>query len=329
MPGVQSQPLPVSLPAASLPPAGGLTAGASVAATYETILDADFESLPAQLTAICPPAPPEVCLTLQALGRWWEIALEPESRQRDTAFSRIVNKAIASTDAWTRREPDRAEAWFYRGAAYGVRVQWRVLREERLAAARDGKRIKEALEQALALDPALHDAKFGLGMYRYYAAVAPAALRMLRWLLLLPGGDRDEGLRQMIEARNLGEIVHGETDYQLHLVYLWYEDRSRDALAIIRSLQERFPRNPLFHHIEAEIHAVYFHDATASLAASTRLLALADANRVHEPQLASVRAQLNMAAIDLLEALVIERPLRPHGARSRAQALLNVLTSKR
>ena len=46
-----------------------------------------------------------------------------------------------------------AEAWFYLGAAYGARVQWRVLRQEHLAAARDGKRIKEALEQALALDP--------------------------------------------------------------------------------------------------------------------------------------------------------------------------------
>ena len=87
-------------------------------------------------------------------------------------------------------EPERAEAWFYLGAAYGVRAQFRVYRVERLAAARDGKRIKESLEKALALDPAMHDAEFGIGMYRYYAGVAPAIFRFLRFLLLLPGGDR-------------------------------------------------------------------------------------------------------------------------------------------
>ena len=74
-------------------------------------------------------------------------------------------------DAWTQREPQRADAWFFLGASYGLRVQWRVLRTERLAAARDGKRIKDALERALALDPDLQDAYFGIGLYHYYADV--------------------------------------------------------------------------------------------------------------------------------------------------------------
>ena len=73
-------------------------------------------------------------------------------------------------------------------------MQWRVLREERLAAARDGKRIKDALERALTLDPDLDDAYFGIGLYRYYADVAPAVAKILRFLLLLPGGNREEGL---------------------------------------------------------------------------------------------------------------------------------------
>jgi len=48
----------------------------------------------------------------------------------------------------------------------------------------------EQLERALTLDPSLQDAYFGIGLYHYYAAVAPTAARVLRWLLLLPGGDR-------------------------------------------------------------------------------------------------------------------------------------------
>jgi hypothetical protein len=320
-------------------PVPGLTAGVAVAQLYDRILDADFAGVRQQLPAACGDAPAEACRVLDALSVWWEIALEPESRLRDVAFSRTVDEAIAATTAWTAREPERAEAWFYAGAAYGARAQWRILRQERLAAARDGKRIKETLERALLLDPGLDDARFGIGLYEYYADLAPSALRVLRWLLLLPGGDRARGLQQIEAARERGVLVRGEASYQLHLIYLWYEKRAREALTIVQALQQRYPANPLFPHIEAEILDVYFHDAAASLAASTRLLALAERGRVREAALASTRARFNMAtqlmrlgdktrALDLLNAIAIERPSRPYGATTRAHAMLKVFTAR-
>jgi hypothetical protein len=163
---------------------------------------------------------------------------------------------------------------------------------------------------------------------------------MLRWLLLLPGGDRTGGLQQIIEARDRGRLVSAEADYQLHLIYLWYENRSKDALALVRGLQARYPGNPLFHQIEAEILDVYFHDAAGSLAASLRLLELARSGQVHEPDLASVRARLNMAvqldrlgerqrAIELLDAIVSERPSHPFGVVARAQSLSTRIQGRR
>ena len=98
-------------------------------------------------------------------------------------------------------------------------------RGERLAPRATATGFREALERALALDPTLNDAYFGIGLYHYYADVAPAAARMLRWLLFLPGGDRVEGLREMLQARDHGELLSGEADYQLHFVYLWYEQK--------------------------------------------------------------------------------------------------------
>ena len=334
-------------------PIRGLTNAAAVARAYDTILAADFANVPVRLDETCqsprlgtessvtsePRAASEVCRVLEAMALWWQISLDPDSRVRDADFARIVDRAIAGAEDWTRREPERAEAWFYLGAAVGARSQWRVLRRERMAAARDGQQIKEALERSLTLDPNLHDANFGIGLYRYYADVAPAALRMLRWLLLMPGGDRDGGLAQIAAAREHGQLVRGEADYQLHLIYLWYEKRAPEALRLIEGLQARYPANPLFHHIEAEIHDDYRHDHEASYAASARLLAFAAAREVHEPALASVQARLNMAvqldrlgdapaAIDLLETVIADRPARPHGASARAQALMRSITLK-
>jgi hypothetical protein len=314
----------------------GLTAAATVAHAYDLILNADFDGLAAALPSTCPPAPAVTCLGLDALSLWWQIQIDPESRALDAAFMTRVNAAIAEAERMTKAEPQRAEAWFYLGAAYGVRAQFRVHRVERLAAARDGKRIKESLERALALDPAMHDAEFGIGMYRYYADVAPAVFRFLRWLLLLPGGDREDGLRQLERAATQGVLVRGEAQYQIHILYLWYEQKWREALVIVRDLQARYPRNPLFRQIEAEILDVYLHDAAASLAASELLLALASSDAVHRAGIATVVARMNIAkqlialkqperAAALLDRVIADAPAAPAGALARARALRRTL----
>lgn len=291
--------LTAALPAQRAAPAPirGLSAPETLAATYHLILDADFDRVSAAIAPLCPSAP-AWCTVMQAVSRWWRIALDADDRQHDAAFTRAMDEAIDATERWTRQEPQRAEAWFARGAALGARAQWRVARGQRLAAARDGKHIKDTLERALAIDPFLHDAKFGLGMYRYYAAVAPAALRMLRWLLWLPGGDRPSGLRLMNEARDQGLVVGGEADYQLHLLYLWYEDRARDAWRLITRLQDRYPRNPLFALAAAEIQLTYFHDRAAGRALLQALLVRAEAGEVNVPRVAVDRARRALAAID-------------------------------
>jgi tetratricopeptide (TPR) repeat protein len=320
--------LPVALAAQG--PIRGITAAPEVARAYDLVLDADFDGVATALQATCPPAPTVACMGLEALSLWWQIHIDPENRALDAMFLTTVNRAIAEAERLTRAEPQRAEAWFYRGAAYGVRAQFRVYRTDRMAAARDGKRIKQSLERALTLDPSMHDAEFGIGMYRYYADVAPAMFRFLRWLLLVPGGDREDGLRQLERASTLGLLVGGEAQYQIHVLYLWYEKKWTEALAIIRSLQKRYPHNPLFHQIEAEILDVYYHDASASLAASERLLAIAETRQVHRPELADVVARLNMArqlialkqpgrAIDILDALIAQRPSAPAHALTRAR----------
>lgn len=325
--------VPVAFPAAdSAVPQPGLTAADRVAAAYDVALNADFDRISAVLDETCGPAPPVACLAVRALATWWDIQLDPQSRFLDSRFLREVGEAIADAEAWTVREPERAEAWFYLGAALGARGQWRVLREERVAAARDGKRIKAALERALRLDPKMHDAEFGVGVYRYYAAVAPAYLRWLRWLFLLPGGDRGEGLAQMEQASRLGQIVRSEAEYQLHVVYLWYEERFLDALAIVRRLRARYPRNPLFRQIEADILDLYVHDAQASLDAWVALFADARAGAVNRATLAKVRARLNIAvqldrlgdrdgARAMLDALLASDPRAPIDAVGRARAL--------
>ena len=292
---------------------------------YDFILEARFDQVDAELRRACGPAPPEACDVLGATALWWQILLDPESRALDDEFSATVERAIDSTEAWIERAPDDAEAWFYNGGAYAARVQWRVLRNEKLSAARDGKHIKTALERAIQIDPTLEDAYFGVGLYKYYADVAPAAAKFLRFLLLLPGGDRREGLEQMLRARSRGRLLQGEADYQLHVVYLWYERQTPRALQLLQSLHERYPANPLFIAQTAEIQDAYLHDVTASLATWRSLLAAAREHRANAPASSEVQARLGVArqlevlqqtddAIDMLQAVVALRPSAPYAS---------------
>lgn len=296
---------------------------------YDAVLDARFDAVEPALAEACGPAPPEACDLVRASAVWWRIQLDPFDRSRDAEFQQRVDAVIAAASRWAKREPRRAEAFFFLGAAYGARVQWRVLRGERLSAARDGKRIKENLERALALDPTLEDAHFGIGMYRYYADLVPTVLKFFRWLLFLPGGDRERGLAEMQQARERGTLLRGETDFQLHLVYIWYENRIDEALALLDDLRGRYPHNPLFVQAAAEIHEVYRHDRPASLDAWRTLLNLARARRVAAPEASEARARVGIAesldalfetdyAIEQLRLVTETKPQAPYGLTARA-----------
>ena len=305
-----------------------LTGVTTLRAAYEATLDANFEEAK-QVLAACQRAPRPACTVLDAARLSWRIQLDPNSRAPDDEFSRRVDQAIAECEAWVAREPRSAEAWFFLGGAYGARAQWRVLRVERLAAARDGKKIKESLERALALEPRLEDANVGLGLYEYYADVAPAAAKFLRWLLLLPGGDKERGLARMLRARDRGQLMRSEADYQLHVIYLWYEKAFDKALALLNDLARRYPGNPLFPLLAADVHDVYFHDPTSSARVFTRVLAQAQDRLVNEASLAETRARLGLAnhlealyesdrALEHARAVIAARPAAPYGAQAEA-----------
>ena len=159
---------------------------------------------------------------------------------------------------------------------------------------------------------------------------SPGAAKMFRWLLLLPGGNRAQGLREMLEARDRGELLRGEADYQLHQLYLWYEQKPGDAIPLLEQLAARYPNNPLFRQRIAEVRRDYFHDHTGSADAWRTLLARAMSGAVYSASTAEVRARMGLAtelaamnqldeAIEQLQIVIGMHPTEPFGAAERAE----------
>jgi tetratricopeptide (TPR) repeat protein len=325
--------LALSATAPAPPAVTGLSESARLAAVYDTILHARFDQARAELARTCPPAPTESCLALREVVLWWEIQLDPDNRRLDKSLESAAATAIDAAERWTRREPERAEAWFYLAGAHAPLEQWRILRGQKLAAARDAIGLKNALDRTLSLDASLHDAYFGLGLYHYYAAVAPAAVKMLRWLLFMPGGDREGGLREMQRARDQGALLRGEADYQLHWLYLWYEHQPARALELLRGLDAQYASNPIFLARVAEVERDSFHDHAASARTWQILLDRATARQVEAADQTAVRARIGLAqeliemsdarrAIELLRSTADSHPPAPYGAEAIANFML-------
>ncbi|HOG28645.1 MAG TPA: hypothetical protein PLN93_11340 [Vicinamibacterales bacterium] len=306
-------------------PVKGLTHAPLLSRAFDLVYDADFAGAERALAAACGPAPPQACDVVRAAGAWWRLYLDFDDRSRDAALLTEVAGVIARGEAWVRREPERAEAWLYLGAAYGVRVQYHGQRLEVLAAARDGKRIKNALERALALDPDLHDAHAGIGLYRYYAGMAPSIFKILRWFLGLPGGNREAGIAQLRRAREHGVLMRSEAAYQIYFADIWYENKPDEALELLAELRARHPGNPMFLLNTAQVHEIYRQDIPAALAAYRALVDGARRGSLHEAVLAETWGHLGAAsqlqalaeqdrAIEEARAVVALRPERPYGA---------------
>ena len=99
----------------------------------------------------------------------------------------------------------------------------------------------------------------------------------------------------MQQTQNRGLLLRGEADYQLHLIYLWYEHQPMTALKLVEGLRVRYPHNPLFALRAAIIQNDAFHNAQASLQIYQSLLEAARAGRVAYPGITEVNARLGMA----------------------------------
>jgi tetratricopeptide (TPR) repeat protein len=198
---------------------------------------------------------------LEADANWWKIylsegnlidpdvfeALSEAASPYDADFLRLNNLAIQKAEAQIHNHQDEARAHLYEGFAYALQARLEALRDQALATARAGKKMRNLSLTALKLDPTLYDADLGVGIYNYFEATLPTYVKMLRFLILLPGGNRELGLQQLQTAAEKGEITKGEA--QFHLAKNLSRNNERQyqkSLEIFQAMTREYPDNPLW-----------------------------------------------------------------------------------
>jgi tetratricopeptide (TPR) repeat protein len=175
----------------------------------------------------------------------------------DDHFFDLASKIIQLSEHHIAASGDTAataDMHFYAGMGDAFYARLYGLRDETKPAARYGVRARERLIRAEALDPNLADADFGLGLYNYYVDALPSVAKMLRFFVGIPGGSKQEGIRQLNRAISEGQLTSVDARFYLAISLHYYDQQYEQALELSAPLEEKYPTNPIFHLIRGDLY---------------------------------------------------------------------------
>ena len=212
---------------------------------------------------------------LEAEALWWKIwcasaefkygmtmARHREKLEADQPYLDLTTKAYKLAEESIHKH-DSGEMRLYAGMADGLAARLYGLRGEARASARAGVRARESFLKALALDPTLVDAYMGLGLYNYYVDTLSGLARVLRFFMGIPGGSKQEGIRQLQRAISGGQLSPALARFYLALDLHNYDQKFEEALEVIGPLVEKYPENPAFQLMQGDLYAKLQREAQA------------------------------------------------------------------
>jgi tetratricopeptide (TPR) repeat protein len=204
---------------------------------------------------------------LEAEAIWWRIwctsaefkygMIDARHRAKlaaDQHYQDLASKASTLALAHLK-EHETAEMQFYAGMADALAARLYGLRGENRATARAGVRAREHFLRAIQLDPDLTDAEFGLGLYNYYVDTLSAIAKVLRFFMGIPGGSKQEGIKQLEHDIAEGVLTPPAAQFYLALDLHRFDQQYERALTVIGPLVEKYPTNPLFQMAKGDLYA--------------------------------------------------------------------------
>ncbi len=213
---------------------------------------------------------------LEANAEWWKIycaaceikwnmidAWKRGKLPEDDDFLRLTQQSITLAErSLTGKET--AEMHLYAGMGHALEARLRALRDERRATARAGVKAREHLLRAIELDPNLADAFTGVGLYNYYVDTLSWIVKVLRFFMGIPGGNKEDGARQLEVGIRDGVLTQVEARFYLAKTLRNNEQKYQRAVELLEPLAAEYPRNMVFRLLLVDMHVKLGHNEKAA-----------------------------------------------------------------
>jgi tetratricopeptide (TPR) repeat protein len=247
------------LPLAPGARAGGISLSSDAALSLEQIYRGDPDAAIATARSIEQAQPNNpVGYLLEAEGDWWKTycaacemkwgmldAWKRDKKSEDDAYLALADRASDLARARIAQS-DTAEMHVYIEIGWALKARLYSLLDQRRNVAHAGVAARSECLRALELDPDMADATAGLGLYNYYVDTLSGVARMLRFFMGIPGGNKEEGIRQMKIGMEHGVFLAVDSRFYLAKNLRTYDQQYEQAIAVGQPLVERYPNNPVF-----------------------------------------------------------------------------------
>jgi tetratricopeptide (TPR) repeat protein len=186
-----------------------------------------------------------------------------EKRPEDEAYLELTDRIVQLAKAQLANS-ETAETHFLAGMGYALKVRVYGLRNENRYAARAAVNARSEMLRALELDPQLADATAAMGVYNYYVDTLSPVVRLLRFFMGIPGGNKELGVKQMEIGMNEGTVLAVDGRFILARALRQYDQKYQEALEVAEPLMARYPQNPLFQLLLGNLNAELGREAKAA-----------------------------------------------------------------
>ncbi len=239
--------------------AAGIALSPEAANALDQIYNGDTDAAVATARGIEQAQPDSpVGYLLEDEAQWWKTycvaceikwgmldAYKRGKKPEDAAYFALADKAIQLARAQIAKS-DTAEMHVYVEIGFALKARLYSLRDQKRDVAHAGVAARSECLRALQLDPDMADATAGLGLYNYYVDTLSGIAKMLRFFMGIPGGNKDEGIRQMKIGMERGAFLAVDSRFYLAKNLRTYDRHYDEAVQIAEPLATRYPRNATF-----------------------------------------------------------------------------------
>ena len=199
----------------------------------------------------------------QSYFHCWQYAYLNPDKKTLKEFKSLLYKTKAIAEKTLKQ--DDIETQFVLGSAYGNIGLFYANTDRWVRAWWYGRKGIKYVEKIIEKEPGYSNAYFLLGMYNYYAATLPKAVKSLSFLLGGSEGDREKGIEQLTIASEEGDLKGDAKTFLADSVY-FYEKDYETALALLKDLTAEYTHN---HYLRLILGASYLHLHEYDLAVQT------------------------------------------------------------
>ena len=220
-----------------------------------------------------------------------QFPIDPKVKAR---ISELTERALNLEEAQLKKNPDNAETLYARGVTRGLHATYLALIEKAwFSGLRSAVGARHDHERVLELQPNNNDAKMIVGMHNYVVGSLSWPAKVGASMVGL-SGSRSKGIDYLYQAANGGGENSIDAKIALSL-FLRREQRYQEAIKVVSSMSEAYPRNFL---MALELANLYNASGQASLAIPSYRKIIAGVQAGSFPD-----AHVEMAWYGLAEAL--------------------------